>query len=227
MKPQFTPGRILAAVLVVLLLAVVAGLLLPGAYTTEQAAERSFDVEEDFTKVRKIMVRTNAAKELVMMGGDSEFVEQQWSDGSAEFSGKNLGQALLRSALSEDPDWKLNLKGTLKVRTLSDTIGHEVIDLRQDVEIVPDWLQSQVRLKRGTRRLLGYSMTTRLARVKDHTHVELKLAQKLKIKLPWFAHGVADRKVHAAVEQSLAGQERAIRQLLMENADKAGLFPLH
>jgi hypothetical protein len=226
MKSNFTPGRILVIAIAVLLLAVVAGVLLPGEHTTEQAVERSFTIDEDFTKVRKIMVRTNAAKEIVTMGGDSEFIEQRWEDGSAELGGEKIGQALLRSALSEDPDWKLELRGTLKVRLLDDTIGHEVIELQQKVEIVPDRLQSHVKLKRGTERLLGYTMNTTLVRAEDHTRVELELRQKIKLDLPWFAHGIASRRVRAAAEKSLANQDRAIRQLLKENADKAGLFPL-
>ena len=226
MKLKLSPWRVLAMVVGVLLLVVVAGILLPGEYTTEQAAERSFIIDEDFTKVRKIMVRTNAAKEIVTMGGDSEFIEQRWEDGSVNLEGEKIGQALLRSVLSEDPDWKLTLQGMLKVRTLDDTIGHEVIQLQQDVEIVPDRLQSHVKLKQETEHLLGYTMSTILARAEDHTRVELKLMQKIKIGVPWFAHGIADRRVHAAAERSLANQEQAIRRLLKENADKAGLFPL-
>ncbi len=226
MKSKFTLGRILAVVIGALLLSLVAGVLFRGEYVTEQAAERSFTIDEDFTKVRKIMVRTNAAKEIVTMGGDSEFIEQQWEDGNAELGGEKIGQALLRSALSNNPDWKLELQGRLKVRTLSDAIGHEVIELGQQVEIVPDKLQSQVELKQATEHLLGYSMSTTLARADDQTRVELKLTQKIKLALPWFAHRIADRRVRAAAEQSLANQEQAIRRLLKENADKAGLFPL-
>ena len=59
-----------------LLIALVAsGWVLPREYPTEQTATRSFVIDEDFTKVRKIMVRTDAAKEIVTMGGGSEFVE--------------------------------------------------------------------------------------------------------------------------------------------------------
>lgn len=200
--------------------------VLPREYPTEQTAELSFVIEEDFTKVRKIMVRTDAAKEIVTMGGGSEFVEQRWQGGSADAAGKDIGQALLRNVLSTDPDWELKLHGTLKVRTLDDYVGQNVVTLKQDVEIVPDYLQSDTELLEGSERLLGYAMTTRLEREEAHTRVELKLTQEIKTTAPWFAHGIADRRVRASAERTLANQEVAMRKLIADNRDKNWLFPL-
>ena len=110
--------------LLLLAMAVVAGLIWRGEYPTEQTAMRCFVIEEDFTKVRKIMVRTNAAKEIVTMGGGSEFVEQYWDDGSAAAVGKDFGQKLLKNIFSSEPNWELKLHGTLKVRTLDPYISN-------------------------------------------------------------------------------------------------------
>lgn len=205
---------------------VVIGVIVGGEYTTEQTAEVSFTIDEDFTKVRKIMVRTNAAKEIVTMGGDSEFVEQTWEGGSAEAAGEGFGQALLQTVLSGDPDWQLKLHGTLKVRTLDDYVGKNVVTLEQDVEIVPDHLQSNTRLREGSERLLGYAMSTRLEREDDHTRVDLKLTQKIKTDAPWFAHGIADRRVQASAARAVGNQQNAMRQLIENNRDKNWLFPL-
>jgi len=233
--------------LLVLVAAIVAGLIWRGEYPTEQTAQRSFVIEEDFTKVRKIMVRTDAAKEIVTMGGGSEFVEQQWDDLSAEPGvdgevGKGaLGRALLKNLLSGDPDWQLKLQGTLKVRTLdpyisnfekgnnvdgNNTDGKNVVTLQQDVEIVPDHLQSDTKLVEGSGRLLGYAMTTRLEREDDHTRITLKLTQTINTDAPWFAHRIADRRVLASAERTLANQEDAMRKLIEDNrtATKIGCF---
>jgi hypothetical protein len=43
---------------------------------------------------------------------------------------------------------------------------------------------------------------------------------------PWFAHGIADRRVRQSAERTLANQERAIRKLIQENIDDVPLFPL-
>jgi len=215
----------------VVLLFVASIFVLPREYPTEQSAILKFVIEEDFTKVRKIMVRTDAAKEIVTMGGGSEFVEQKWQDGSAKPGGKDFGEALLRGVLSSNPDWQLELHGTLKVRTLDpyinkNSVGQNIVTLQQDVEIVPNHIQSDTKLLEGSERLLGYTMATRLEREEDHTLVTLKLTQEIKTDAPWFAHSIADRRVRASAEKTLANQEDAIRKLIESNRDKNWLFPL-
>jgi hypothetical protein len=215
-----------SVLLTILAVAVVLGLVIGGEYTTKQTATRSFTIEDDFTTVRKIMVRTNAAKEIVTMGGDSEFVDQRWQDADIDPGDEDIGKALLQSVLSTDPDWKLELDGTLKVRTLDEYIGRNVVTLKQHVEIVPDRIESRVELLEGSERLLDYSMSTRLSRDGQQTKVELELTQQIKTNAPWFAHGIADRRVRASADRALSNQESAMRRLIEENADKAGLFPL-
>ena len=218
--------------LLALAIAVAAGLIWRGEYPTRQAAERTFTIEEDFTKVRKIFVRTEASKEIVTMGGGSEFVEQSWDDLSAEpgIEGEvgdgALGRALLRNILSSDPNWQLKLQGKLKVRTLDEYIGKQVVSLEQNVEIVPDHLQSDTKLTEGAGRLLDYAMMTRLERDGDKTLVTLQLTQEINTDAPWFAHSIADRRVLASVERTLANQESAMRKLIEDNRDKSWLFPL-
>jgi len=227
MKLNSTSSRITLAILAVFLLVIVGSLIVGGDYTTKQTAELSFTIEQDFTEVRKIMVRTNAAKEIVTMGGGSEFIEQQWEGGSVDTGAEKVGQAVLRNVLSSDPNWKLQLHGTLRVRTLDKYIGQAVVTLHQDVDIVPDEILSEVKLQEGSERLLEYAMTTRQFREEDHTRVDLRLTQQIRTEAPWFAHGIADRRVHASAARTLAAQEQAMRQLINDNADKAGLFPLH
>lgn len=196
-------------------------------YDSRQKATRSFVIEEDFTKVRKIMVRTNAAKEIITMGGTSEFVEQQWKGGSLQAEGESFGEALLQSVFSADPGWQLNLEGILKVRTLDDYVGREVVTLQQNVEINPDFIDSRTRLIEGSARLLDYGMTTRLEREGDHTRVTLELMQVIKTHAPWFAHKIADDRVRASAENAIRRQEVAMIKLIDDNKDQRLLFPLN
>jgi len=193
------------------------GIVAGGDYATRQSAERSFVLDENFTVVRKILVRKDAAKQIVAMGGDSEFVEQNWTAVGGE----------IESLQILDPAWRLELHGQLTVRTLDDYVGREVIVLDQDVEITVDRVNSEVRLSRGAERLADYAMTTRFSRTPaETTQVELTLAQQIRTDAPWFAHRIADRRVLAAVERSLANQERAIRQLVADHRDDVPLLPL-
>ena len=228
MKLTRKTGVLIALPLLLIAGLAVSVLVLPNEYPTLQSARRSFVIEEDFTKVRKVLVRKDGAKQIITMGGGSEFVEQRWEEGTAATDSENLGEALLKNVISSEPDWELELHGTLKVRTLDDYVGEHVVALDQDVVIVPDSLKSVVNLREGTDRLLQYEMTTRFERQPEegNTRVELSLAQEILTEAPWFAHGIADRRVRASVEKTLTNQEAAIRRFIQDNIDDVPLLPL-
>lgn len=197
---------------------VVSVVLLPRQYAAEQTVQRSFIIDEDFTVVRKILVRTDAAKRIITMTGDTEFVDQQWSAVGGGLDALNL----------LDPRWRLELYGTLKLRTLGEYVGQNDISLRQVVKIDPDQLHSDVELTKGSKRLLDYAMTTWFVRddAGSKTRVVQRLKQKILTDAPWFAHGIADRRVRASATRALVNQERAIRKVIEDNLDKRWLLPL-
>lgn len=225
-RPKRRFGLLVGAPLLIVLAALAAGVIFPGEYTTEQTATREFHIDLDFTEFRKIMVRTNAAKEIITMGGDSEFVSQKWTDAAIQSSGENVGQALLKSVFSGNPEWAIDLQGELKVRTLDEYVGKNVITLKQEVQVRPDKIQSVAKLQEGSEKLRGYELMNRFSRDAEKSKIELSLTQQIKTECPWWAHSIADRRVHASAARSLENQERAVRQLIEENKDKAGLFPL-
>jgi len=224
--PRSKPKIIAGSVVGLLVALVASGWVLPREYPTEQTVTRSFVLDENFTQIRKILVRSNATQSIATMGGDSELIEQTWRNADVAAEGDTFGKKILQSIFSGEPRWNLKMSGILKIRTLDEYIGEAIVTLHQEVEIWPDHLQSEVTLAEGSERLLGYALSTRLARDGDQTTVQLQLTQKIKTDAPWFAHGIADRRVHASAEQTLSGQEQAMRQFLAENTDKAGLLPL-
>jgi hypothetical protein len=208
---------IMTGVLVLAVLALgISAIVFPGQYTTEQVVERSFTIDLDFSTVRKILVRTDAAKRIITMTGDSEFVEQSWT---ALGGGLDLTRLL-------DPKWKLDLHGDLKLRTLDEYIGRGEIKLSQDVKIDADQLHSDVALTEGSQRLLDYGMTTWFVRESSDgtTRVMQRLKQKIVTDAPWFATWVADLRVRQSAERSLENQEQAIRRVIEENRDKRWLL---
>lgn len=191
--------------------------LLRGPYETEQSATRTFTMDEDFTSVRKIFVRRDAAKQLVTMGGGAKFLDNQWDAVGAQLDPQRL----------IDAEWRIVLHGKLRVRTQDDYVGEQEIELVQDVQIERDFLHSEARLAKPAERLRDYRMTTHLQRdASGTTRVQLDLSQRILTDAPWFAHGVADRRVRASVERTLANQESAIRRLIAENIDDVPLLPL-
>lgn len=218
--------KLLLVVAALLVVGVVAGFFVRGEYVTEQTAERTFTIAEDFTKVRKIMVRNNAAKEIVTMGGDSEFIDQKWEGGDVDLGEKKVGEGKLLDMLAGGGDWQIDLTGELQVRTTDEYIGKNEIKLQQVVKIVPDEIDSQVRLKKPGEKLLDYQMSTNLGRDEKQTKVTLMLTQKIKTEAPWWAHSVADRRVKASAAKTLENQEAAMRELIEEKGDDVGLLPL-
>ena len=206
---------VVAIVLLGLGLLIVAARVFRGEYPTVQTVERSFVIDEDFTKVRKILVRTDATKKIVTMTGDSEFIDQKWN---------TVGGGL------EIPDfrdlkWRLELQGTLLLRTRDEYIGQHDISLRQDVQIDPDQIHSVVELIKPTERLRQYEMTTWFQRQMDgRTLVRQRLKEEIVTDAPPFAHFIADRRVYQAAERALVNQEQAIRQIVEENRDKRWLL---
>ena len=71
-------------------------------------------------------------------------------------------------------------------------------------------------------------MTTKFSRdsQSNSTVVDLALTQEILTDAPWFAHGIADRRVLASVEKTLANQETAIRKVIADNIGDVPLFPL-
>jgi hypothetical protein len=208
-------------ILIGLVFAVILPLVNGGEYETKQTATRSFALDHNFTVVRKILVRKDGAKQLVTMGGGSVFRDQKWSGGDVD----------VESLRPLDPEWRIELHGVLQVTTQDDYIGQQDIDLLQDVRITPDLLDSVVKLAKPAERLRDYQMTTHFARDESagapgKTRVELTLTQRILTHAPWFAHGIADRRVKASVERTLSNQEAAIRKLIAENLDDVPLLPL-
>ncbi len=187
-------------------------------YATVQTVERSFSVDVDFVKVRKILVRTDATKQIVAMTGDSQFIAQHWN---------TIGGGIDALRLRNMP-WKLELHGTLEVRTRDAYIGQHVVSLDQDVTIEPDQVYSDVTLARPTERLLQYEMRVRFEKNPDGTTlVRQRLQQEILTDAPRFAHFLADRRVRQSAEKALINQEQAIRRVIEENRDKRWLLLSH
>ena len=207
----------LVTLLAVFIGALAGGMIFRGEYLSSQTVRRSFTIDQNFTAVRKIL-RKEGTEQIITLGGDSEFISQHWTAG-----GVDVDEVRLIGS-----EWRLELHGNLRVRTRDDYIGEQVLELAQEVEIEPDFLHSEVKLKEPAERLKNYAMTTHFERdeASGQSRVDLKLTQDILTDAPWFAHGIADRRVRASAAQTLENQEAAIRTLIADNIDDVPLLPL-
>jgi hypothetical protein len=140
-KARWWIGLPLAA----LVAAIVLGLVFRGEYETEQSVTRTFTLDANFTDVRKILVRTDGAKQIITMAGDSRFLDQSWSalgvdlDAEQRDAEKNGAPSPAIPAVSPDPapllqlmlnpQWKLELHGTLRVQSNDEYIVRPEVQL--------------------------------------------------------------------------------------------------
>ena len=203
---------------VVLALALLAAstLVVSNRYATTQTATRSFTLPDDFTNVRRILMRTDATRQITDRAGDSEFLDEEWT---------KLGGGL-ESINILKPDWRLVLNANLRVHSLDEYIGKPVVTLKQVVTISPNEVLSAIKLDEGSDRLLQYELVTHYVRdeKEKNTRVELKLTEEIVTIAPWFAHRIADNRVRRSVALALEHQERAIRELNKENQSKGRLL---
>ncbi len=205
------------ATLVVFVLAA-STLVTSNQYPTEQTAKMAFNLPVDFTKVRRILMRTEATKAITNLAGDSKFLDEKW---------ERITPAIdLSSGLV--PSLNLELRAKLKVQSLDDYIGRPIVHLNQVVSITGDEIDSNIKLAEPTERLLQYHLVTRYVPGEDpsETRVEMRLTQEILTTAPWFAHRIADNRVYASAEATLEHQAEAIRQLISENQDKSGFWPI-
>jgi hypothetical protein len=186
---------------------VIVTIVLGNQYLCKQTAERSFVLDLEFRRIRRILMSTDANQQIITLTGDSQFLDETWTPVGG---GLNLNPV--------DPSWTLELRGDLHVRTLDEYVGQEEIRLTQNVKIESNQLVSRTDLKQGSARLKGYGMVTRYVPEPDgKTRVEQRLTQEILTHAPWFAHAIADRRVYDSAYDSLVRQEAAIRKVIDDN----------
>ncbi len=192
-----------------ILLAILAGAGLIGVcvavfpvdYPTSQTAVLTFELPQNFRKVRRILIVSDATKRITTMAGDNRFIESSWSKIDGEFN------PLKRM--------RLELHGSLKVQSMDEYIGKPIVHLTQTTWISLDTVHSQAKLAEPAERLLDYELTTEFTRNPGgNTLVSLALTQQVMTKAPRFARKIADRRVLESAQSALQNQKDAIIGLI-------------
>ena len=199
-------------------------LLVPLPYEASALVENEYVIDEPFSRVRKIMVRTNAVKEVVGMS-KSEFVDQQWDTLNLD-----VGQLLRNS------QWEISGQGRLKVLTKDPYVGEHLITLLQDVEVKEEQIHVVTSLETPTDRLRDYraessfgtalpELAAAAAAAPETTLVRSSLLLTIATSTPLVWRSVALKRVHEAAEESLAAQEAAIRRVVDQNRNSLLILP--
>lgn len=204
---------VIAATIVVAGLA--AFLLLPQQeITVPSTAEHAFIIDVPMERVRKILVRTNAAKKIVAMSG-AELKGQKWLDMDFEMPGKIL-----------DRNWHVDGEGKLEVLIKDDYIGDHRITLNQTVDITRQRLQVTNVLDRPADAVRNYdSSLTLTPSDSGNAAFQCQLTLEIRTTANGLLKAVVEDKIRSSALKSLQQQEQAIREIVESQAGKLLILP--
>ena len=178
------------------------------------SASHQFTIDESMERVRKILVRTNAAKKIIAMS-DAELKGQKWLDMNFKMPKRIL-----------DRDWHLDGEGKLKVLIKDGYIGDNEITLNQAIDIQRQRLHVTNVLDQPVGAIRDYDSTMTLTPDDvGNATFESKLNLKIKTTANWLTKSKVESEIKESAKKSLERQEQAIRAAVEEQAGKPFILP--
>lgn len=203
-----------AAIFAVFFLTCVALFSLTPKYTVEARREHAFVVNMPFKDVQAALRRDDMLAK-VLEANDGELLDKQVVD-------KDL--YLHRPLSKKHRDWRLHSICLCKIRIRDDRAGDMVVDLKQTLHAVPDYIRVEVELAKPMD--VGLSKMDQLIEIKscgeNQTIISMKLYMKLERMVPSFMQKMARDEVHKAADKQIGDFEPILRNHL-ENY-KPGFF---
>lgn len=169
-------------------------------YAADVTHHHNFKIDMPFDELRKIMVRSTACKEIMNAGKDSKLISQKWDN-----TNFNLGQISF-----SHPNWRVHAVGELEVEFTDPYIGTALAQFTQTVSIVPEKINSLIKLKQPTSRLLVYNVTTEMFSKEGKSEVQQTLQLKIETPAPWYARRYARARVRESTRRILRAMEEHI-----------------
>lgn len=206
---------IIGVVVLALVAAGLAFVLLPEQeIEAGSSANHQFTIDVPMERVRKILVRTNAAKKIIAMS-DAELKGQKWVDMDFEMPGKIL-----------DRNWHVDGQGKLEVLIKDSYLGDNRITLNQSVDITRQRLHVINRLDQPTDSIRNYdSVMTLTPNDVGNAQFECQLDLEIKTTANGLIKSRVESEIKSAAAKSLERQEQAIRAVVDEQADKILILP--
>lgn len=191
---------------VVFILTCVALFSLTPNYTVEARREHAFVVNMPFKDVQAALRRDDMLAK-VLEANNGELLDKQVLD-------KDL---YLRRPLSKKHrDWRLSSVCLCKIRIRDNRVGDMVVDLKQTLYAVPDYIRVEVELARPME--VGLSKMDQLIEIKSYgesqTIISMKLYMKLDRMVPSFMQKMAHDEVHNAADKQIGDFEPILRNHL-------------
>jgi hypothetical protein len=170
-------------------------------YQVDLSDSRTFTIEMPFVPLRKILVQTDAAKQIMNAGEHSKLISKT-----------TLRQeGHIDDLLAPFQSWEGSQRNALMVQINDSYIGKRKAAFTQNVSVTPGSIHSVISLNKAEGPLLGYTVTTNISGDGNTSTFETALQMKIDTPAPWFAHWFARMRVRSAIRRTLRAQEAQIK----------------
>ena len=183
--------------------------------TVESSATHEFTINEPMTRVRKILVRTNAAKKVVAMS-DGRLVDQELDD--VDFK---RGDKLL------DGKWKLDGDSKLNVEINDAWLGKVDLQIEQQADVQKEKLLVSNKMVESSGGITKYNSSMSLTPTSGggDAKFETSLSLEITTKANFFTKSAVERNIKAAAGKALETQEEAFRQIVKDKDGDLLILP--
>ena len=183
--------------------------------TVESTAEHEFTINERMPRVRKILVRTNAAKKIVAMA-DAELKDQKWLDMQFDLGGKIL-----------DRDWQVDGEGQLEVVVNNSYLGEINLVLDQNIDIRREQMKVVSKLgNNSSGAITKYDSSVELTPAENgQANFQTSLSLVVSTKANFFTRSIVQKNIEVAAKDALENQEQAFREVVEAQKGKLIIVP--
>ncbi len=183
--------------------------------------ERQFTLECDFDRFRQMMVRLNPTRAIVSHGG-MELISEKTE--GVDIDTSNDERPILNAILGNSHS-KVEATKTITVSVKDPNIPNTELTLRQKANISENEIHV-VTQSIGEQQSIKHYVTTLDANADGvNTQIKIGLEMKIEVSVPKMFTSRADAGVNESAARSLAEQQKAITQFVIENSDKRIILP--
>ena len=170
-------------------------------YEVDLSHSRTFTIDMPFVPLRKILVQTDAAKEIMNAGEHSKLISKT----------ENNREGHVDNLLAPFQSWEGSEVNALIIQINDPYIGERKAAFTQHVSITPGSIHSLIKLDKPEGPLLGYTVNTKISGDGKISKFETTLEMKIDTPAPWFAHWYARMRVRSSLRRTLRAQEDNIK----------------
>lgn len=184
-------------------------------------SERSFVVNTDFDKFRKIMVRKNATAAIVSHSG-MELIDEQLEGVKVDTTGDDRP---LRNVLRGRSQSELDATKQIVVSLNNPALDADRLSLTQQAEIEPSRLSVRTTANQPAGNLEEYETTLVAEPDGNDTRVQITVDQLVRVDVPRLFLTRAESRVQAAADETTRDQELAITAFIDRYKDQIVVLP--